>query len=237
MRQDSVTQHRKKRTLTGRDSREVIFAKLKPLARVIREAIGQHCEVLIHDFSDLEHSIICIEGDVTGRRVGGPITDLGLAKVRAGETEDLYNYTTYTEDGRTLRSCSAFLHDEDGEVFGALCINIDITQFLAFQHVLRDYCRRDDVNGVEESFSDDINEILNSMFEEAVFEIGRPPSHMSKQEKVQLVGDLDNKGAFQVKKAVPFVAGRLGVSRYTIYNYLNEAHQQQDDNTVAARES
>lgn len=237
MQQDSAGQHRKKRTLSGRDSREVIFAQLEPLARVIREAIGQHCEVLIHDFSDLEHSIISIEGDVTGRSVGGSITDLGLAKVRAGDTEDLYNYTTYTDDGRTLRSCSAFLHDEDGQVFGALCINIDITQFLAFQHVLRDYCRRDDVNGVEESFSDDINEILNSMFEEAVFEIGRPPSHMSKQEKVQLVGDLDDKGAFQVKKAVPFVAGRLGVSRYTIYNYLNEAHQQQDDDTAASQEA
>ena len=215
------------------DSRAIIFAQLKSLARVIQEAVGQNCEVLIHDFTDLEHSIVCIEGNVTGRTVGGSITDLGLAKIRAGETtENLYNYTTYTDDGRTLRSCSAFLCDEHGNAFGALCINVDITPFLAFQHILQDYCKREEADNVNESFVDDIGEMLKAMFEEAVFEIGRPPSHMSKQEKVELVTMLDSKGAFQVKKAVSFVAGRLGVSRYTIYNYLNEAHKRQDEDPV-----
>lgn len=216
--------------------RAAIFEQLKSLATVIREAVGQDCEVVIHDFSDLEHSIIWIEGDVTDRKIGGSLTDLGLAKIRAGETEDLYNYRTYTDDGRTLRSSSAFLRDPEGNVFGALCVNVDITPLLAFEHVLRGLCKHDDpkTEEVAETFSDDINEILENLVDEAAYDIGKPPALMTKEEKVELVAALDNKGAFQVKKAVPFVAGRLGVSRYTVYNYLNEAREPDEEVSVTS---
>ena len=208
--------------------KKIIFTQLKSLAPTIKEAIGQHCEVVIHDFSDLERSVIWIEGNVTNRKLGSPLTDLGLAKIRAGETEDLHNYTTYTEDGKTLRSSSTFLRDNNGEVFGALCINIDVTPLLAFQPILDGLCRRDGPADVTETFVDDIFEILESMIEEAAYEIGKPLSLMSKEERVIFVEILDGKGAFQVKKAVPLIAGRLGVSRYTVYNYLNEARNRED---------
>lgn len=222
-------------TLSLDEYHEIVFDQLKSLAAVIREGVGQDCEVVIHDLKDLEHSIIWIEGNVTNRKVGGSLTDLGLEKIRAGETEDLYNYTTYTDEGRTLRSSSAFLHDSDGNVFGALCINVDITPLLAFEHVLRGLCRREDPEDVTESFSDDINEILKNMIAEVAHEIGKPPSLMTKEERVELVAALDNKGAFQVvKKAVPFVASRLGVSRYTVYNYLNEARERYENGQTAS---
>jgi len=50
------------------------------LAKTIAEMFGKKCEVLIHDFSNPQHSIIAIEnGPVTGRKIGDPITDLALA--------------------------------------------------------------------------------------------------------------------------------------------------------------
>jgi predicted transcriptional regulator YheO len=57
--------------------------------------LGGWCDV-VHDVSgDLEHSIVAITGDVTGRSVGGHTTDLGLAKLRAGQMDPLINYTSY----------------------------------------------------------------------------------------------------------------------------------------------
>ena len=212
---------------TLEDRHQAIFDQLKSLARAIKEVIGQECEVVIHDFSDLEHSIIWIEGNVTNRETGGSLTDLGLAKIRAGETEDLYNYITY-DNGRTLRSSSTFLRDSDGQVFGALCINVDITPLLAIEHTLRTLTKGNDSQGISEHFSDDIHEIVNMMIEEATVEIGKPLALMSKEEKVAVVAMLDSKGAFEVKKAVPYVAGRLGVSRYTVYNYINESRACQE---------
>ena len=74
---------------------------LKQVASGIYKLLGQHCEIVIHDFSDLEHSIVHLEGNVTGRSVRGAATDLILSHVRQGTTDqDVYNYQTQLSNGR-----------------------------------------------------------------------------------------------------------------------------------------
>jgi HTH domain len=53
--------------------------------------------------------------------------------------------------------------------------------------------------------------------------IGRDVSSMSRTEKQQVVRWLDERGAFLIRKAVEDVADRLGVTRFTIYNYLDRS--------------
>src|SRR5215212_7308520 len=107
------------------------FENLKAIAQSIVQTLGEHsCEVIIHDLTDLEHSIIWVEGNVTSRCIGGAMTDLGISKVRAGDFQHAINYVTHTEDGRTLKSCSVFLRDSAGKCWGAFCINVDITPFV-----------------------------------------------------------------------------------------------------------
>ncbi len=45
---------------------------------------------------------------------------------------------------------------------------------------------------------------------------------MSTDEKIRLVKILETKGAFQVRGVINQVALRLGVSNFTIYNYLKK---------------
>jgi predicted transcriptional regulator YheO len=45
---------------------------------------------------------------------------------------------------------------------------------------------------------------------------------MSKADRLRVVQVLNEAGAFELRKAVPAVAGYLGVTRFTIHNYLNE---------------
>ncbi|MFM7174715.1 MAG: helix-turn-helix domain-containing protein, partial [Caldilinea sp.] len=45
---------------------------------------------------------------------------------------------------------------------------------------------------------------------------------LNRDDKIGLIRRLDDKGVFQIKKMVPFVADQLGLSRATIYNYLRE---------------
>ena len=45
---------------------------------------------------------------------------------------------------------------------------------------------------------------------------------MNSDEKIRLVRILETKGAFQIKGMVGQVALRLGVSNFTIYNYLKK---------------
>lgn len=204
--------------------KQSVIEALKSVARAIVETFPR-CEVVIHDFTDLEHSIVWIEGNVTGRQIGGCLTDFGLAKLRAGDTVDEFNYITHTDDGRTLKSSSCFLRYPDGEVFGAVCINVDITQHMAFEQLLREFLQVQSQPAMEETFKDDVEEILDAMIEELACGMGCSVSQMSKEERVQLVKQLDERGAFLLRRAVPLVAAKLGVSRHTIYNYLNELRQ------------
>lgn len=52
-------------------------------------------------------------------------------------------------------------------------------------------------------------------------EFGRPLSGLDRIEKQRVVKMLNERGAFQLRRSVERVAEELGVSRFTVYNYLN----------------
>ena len=52
-------------------------------------------------------------------------------------------------------------------------------------------------------------------------ELGAPLAELSRVDKQRAVRLLDGRGAFTLRKAVEDVADSLGVSRFTVYNYLN----------------
>ncbi|WUT06872.1 helix-turn-helix domain-containing protein [Streptomyces sp. NBC_00704] len=50
---------------------------------------------------------------------------------------------------------------------------------------------------------------------------GRPLADLDRKEKQEVVRILEARGAFSVRHGVETVASALGVSRFTVYNYLN----------------
>ncbi len=52
-------------------------------------------------------------------------------------------------------------------------------------------------------------------------EMGEPLAAMSREHKQVAVAKLNGRGAFRYRKAVEDIADSLGVSRFTVYNYLN----------------
>ncbi|MGW5469069.1 helix-turn-helix domain-containing protein [Streptomyces chartreusis] len=50
---------------------------------------------------------------------------------------------------------------------------------------------------------------------------GRPLADLDRKAKQEVVRILEARGAFSVRHGVETVAGALGVSRFTVYNYLN----------------
>lgn len=203
-------------------SREHAFMLCQQLAQVIVQTFGDICEVVTHDFTHLDHSVVNIAGDVTNRKVGDGPTDLLLQAVRTGRTEqDLYGYPGYTLDGKTLRSSSAFLRDLDGTVFGAFCVNVDVSHLAQVEAWLGQLLHNTAGAEVSETFTRDLSESLEIMIAEAALEIGLPITHMNRAQKIELVQMLAERGAFRIKKAVTLVAEKLGVSRFTVYNYLN----------------
>src|SRR4051794_22648678 len=91
-------------------SAEDCWTMLAPVLRGIVETFGRHCEAVLHDFRDPEHSIVAIAGDVTHRHVGGSVTQIGLSLIAQGNAaEDAINYITRTASGRIVKSSTILL--------------------------------------------------------------------------------------------------------------------------------
>nr|WP_202532283.1 helix-turn-helix domain-containing protein [Streptomyces sp. SID3212] len=55
---------------------------------------------------------------------------------------------------------------------------------------------------------------------------GMPLAELDRKSKQSVVRILEARGAFSVRHGVETVASALGVSRFTVYNYLNYANEQ-----------
>ncbi|WP_329124894.1 helix-turn-helix domain-containing protein [Streptomyces sp. NBC_01465] len=67
--------------------------------------------------------------------------------------------------------------------------------------------------------SDSLDHILAAMERRH----GVPLSELDRRAKQSVVRTLEARGAFSVRHGVETVAGALGVSRFTVYNYLNRS--------------
>ena len=105
-----------------------------------------------------------------------------------------------------------------------MCINFDISSLLAFDGALSSLISRNETLDIQETFCADITGTLNLLLVQALGEMGKPIEMLNVSDRSELIKLLDEMGAFHLKKAVPFVAGKLGVSRQTIYNYLKHGN-------------
>jgi len=62
---------------------------------------------------------------------------------------------------------------------------------------------------------------LGRLLEDLADELGVPLAELSRAEKQRAVRLLEERGAFTYRKSAETVAEALGVSRFTVYNYLN----------------
>lgn len=208
--------------------KEQIFTTLEQLADTITQMFGHNCEVAIHDLTTDQKGLIYITGDVTRRKPGAPVTDAVVKHlVRDGnDVQDRHCFMTLTDDGRELKSSTSYIRDSKGEVVAAFCINFNTTDHHNAIQLLESFVNRGAVNGSRadepEKMSFSIDNTVDSLFEQAVAEIGKRPASMSTDEKIRLVKLLETNGAFQIRGVVSQVALRLGVSNFTIYNYLKK---------------
>ncbi|RZW15626.1 MAG: transcriptional regulator [Desulfobulbaceae bacterium] len=214
------------------NERERIFKQLQKIGESIVAMFGKNCETCIHDLTDLHHSLIHINGAVTGREIGAPATDL-LVKLLGSANdrpEDLHNYRTVSGDGRTLKSSTIFISDSSAKPLFAFCINFDTTEYFNASQALQHFLiaeQQENPADSSETFAQSPSETIEALFQQAVLEIGKQPATMSTEEKTDLVEILERNGALQFKGAVEQIALLAGVSKYTIYNYLKKIHARQ----------
>ncbi|MGB8010062.1 MAG: PAS domain-containing protein [Terriglobales bacterium] len=202
--------------------KEYLLNFVSRLADALGQTFGKHCEIVVHDFNSPESSIIAIaNGSLTGRKVGDTLDALGFQLLKAHPASDLLNYRTKTKEGQELRSSSVFLRDEKGQIFGALCINVELSGLLQAQKWIQEALGSTTAT-IDERFERSVDEVLETLIQNAISSVGKTPGDMTREEKVAIVAYLEMKGAFLIRYSVEHVAELLGMTKYTIYNYLDE---------------
>jgi predicted transcriptional regulator YheO len=213
-----------------RASAKRMIAILEQLVPALAEALGPRTEVVLHDVTKLPNSIVAIANPITGREVGGPASDLGLEILQSGWSEHLIGYRSELEDGRTLRSSSLFLKDEQGRAVCSLCLNTDVTSLDKAKETLQEMTELRTLSELTgafvaargETFPRNIEDLAKSVLRDAIADTGIAVELMKKQHKMAVVDELQRRGFFTIRDSVDIAAEALQISRYSVYNYLNE---------------
>jgi predicted transcriptional regulator YheO len=210
------------------DSDKEVLNALRVVVEGIARFFGKNCEVALHSLEDIRHSIIEIaNGHVTGRNIGSPLTDFAMELLKKADftgKDVTDNYYTRLEDGRILRSVTMLIKNNEGKPIGLLCINVDLSAPLI--EVISEFLSHDGRFPPErtvEHFSSNVEDLIHTTLQVVTDDVNnRSGIPLSDRGKV-IVAELYTRGIFNIKGALDLVAKEIGVSRYTVYNYIREA--------------
>ena len=198
---------------------------LEQLAKGVAGQFGESCEVVIHDLTkDTEHTIIEIEnGQVTGRTVGDGSSRVVLEAMRKRpeELHDRINYLTQTENGRILKSSTMFVRDENNKTIAIFSINFDITNFIMMEYSIKNIIKTNESEEEPEKIINGVNGLLDELIKQSVRLINKPVAQMSRDDKIRALRFLHDAGAFLITKSSEKVSRFFGISKYTLYNYID----------------
>ena len=127
-----------------------------------------------------------------------------------------------TKNGKILKSSTIFIRDDSDKIIGIFGINYDISLMLAMEKELSSFTGTIEEDTTKEPIAVNIGDLLDELISQSVRHIGKPVTLMTKEDKVQVVRLLNEAGAFLITKSGPKVCQFLGISKYTLYSYLDE---------------
>ncbi len=206
---------------------------LKQIADALAAQFGPSCEVVVHDLNaqNAEHSIVYIvNGHVSGRRVGdGPSKVVMEQMLHSDKTpRDHLAYLTRTPDGKILKSSTIYIRNSKGKVTAILSINYDISALLMVENAISGIVSTPAVGQEEQERITivNVNDLLDELIEQSVALVGKPVALMNKDDKVKAIQFLSQHGAFLITKSGDKVAKYFGISKYTLYSYIDTKQEE-----------
>lgn len=199
---------------------------LKQVAAALAAQFGSNCEVVVHDLEsqDPAHSIVHIEnGHVTGRKVGDGPSNVVLEQIMSHneDPQDCLGYLCRTDGGKVLKSSTVYVRSPGGAVSGILSINFDISALLMVEQAVSGITSTPCGRREENIAVVNVNDMLDGLIEQSVALVGKPTALMNKDDKVRAIQFLSQHGAFLVTKSGDKVAKYFGISKYTLYSYID----------------
>lgn len=202
---------------------------LTQIAHGVATHFGNACEVVIHDLrrQDIESSIVYIEnGHVSSRKLGDGPSEIVLETLNRDPDclKDKLSYLTKTDDGRILKSSTMYIRGKDNTVDYILSLNYDITGLITVDNALKSLISTAETPGESRQpskITNNVNDLLDDLIEQSVAMVGKPVALMSKDDKILAIQFLNSAGAFLITKSGDKVSNYFGISKFTLYSYMD----------------
>lgn len=219
---------------------EFDFSSYIQLVNFLGACFDENTEVVLHDFRDINKSIIAIHnGHISGRTLGSPLTSFALSKLKdKGKEGPPYylNYLGMSKNNTPLKSNSFFILDKNGNPRGMLCINTDVTKYQQAADLLQKLAFIPSINQREkennnkdnkniEVFQSSPKDMINDVISEVTHSGEISIERLTADEKVDIVKRLNAEKFFLIKGTVSEVADILGISVATVYRYLSKINK------------
>lgn len=211
-----------------------------PLVDFLEEILGKNSEIVLHDFSDLDHSVVDIRnGEVSGRSIGAPATDFALRMVREDAHRDkpyLANYVSHSSANKPLRSASLFIREE-GRIVGMVCVNTDtsaleglaaISSQLAAAFLGQEPAADSPAQRPLEAerLTDSTEDLIARSVHDLVSARGVSAGDLGQADRMDIIRSLNANGLFMLKGAVASAAAALEISEPSVYRYLQKVKKE-----------
>ncbi len=220
---------------------EFDFTSYIQLVHFLGECFGENTEVVLHDFKDINHSVIAIHnGHISGRNIGAPLTSFALSKLKdKGKEGPPYylNYLGMSKNNVPLKSNSFFILDQRGNPVGMLCVNTDVTKYQQAAELLQKLAflpqekPKEKENHNVEVFQTSPRDVINGIISEVTHSGEISIDRLTVDEKVEIVRRLNAEKFFLIKGAVSEVADILGISVATVYRYISKINKDTREDT------
>ncbi|MDO5410397.1 MAG: helix-turn-helix transcriptional regulator [Lachnospiraceae bacterium] len=202
---------------------------LKQLANGLAKQFGPDCEIVIHDLQEnLEHSVVhIVNGHVSNRKTGdGPsravLNAIDMLEKNPDGLKDQLAYLTRTANGKILKSSTMYIRDEAGKVRYLLAMNYDISGLMLIDKSIKAMIETESDTGKNpEQIINNVQDLLDLLIQQSVELVGKPVPLMNKDDKMEAIRFLSEKGAFLITKSGDKVSKYFGISKYTLYSYID----------------
>lgn len=164
--------------------------------------------------------MLAIHNNLSGREVGDPATELGLARIAdPAFPQVLANYANTFPDGRPAKSTSIGIKDRDQQYIAALCLNVDLNLFRSLQAMLGQFSNVDPTAVLESLAPAAGADAIRAHIEQFAARLSTTPRALKAEDCRALMRELGDAGLLETRRAMETIAAHLGVSRATAYNY------------------
>ena len=138
-------------------------------------------------------------------------------------------YFTKAKGGVLMKSITIAIRNGKQHVIGLICININLD--VPMSQFLNSFIAPQEADS-NVNFASSVEDLVAQTIENTIEEIQNNRNVANNNKNRQIVTALFEKGIFDIKDAINQVAERLDISRHTVYLYIRQIKQDNDEWTM-----